>query len=49
MSVTFPVSVALALNFVFKKGKTGAETLQMLTNAFGDECLSQAAVCQWVK
>jgi transposase len=37
------------IKFCVKNGKTGAETLQMLRNAFSDDCLSQAVVYQWVK
>jgi inorganic pyrophosphatase len=37
------------IKFCFKLGKTAAETHRMLTEAFGEQALSQARTFEWFK
>ena len=30
-----------------KRGKTGAETVQMIWDVYQEECMSQSRICEW--
>jgi hypothetical protein len=35
------------IKFRFKLGKTAAETVELIRQVYGDNCLSRAQICRW--